>query len=57
MLKYFDCLHFKHEHMECERHHASKFGIIYSNGGHLGLNYTHTSLTDGRGAIKQMKQK
>ena len=25
-------------------HHASKFGIIYSNGGHIGFNYTHTSL-------------
>ena len=27
-------------------HHASKFGIIYSNGGHLGFHYTHTSLSD-----------
>ena len=25
-------------------HHASKFGITYSNGGHIGFNYTHTSL-------------
>ena len=25
-------------------HHASKFGIIYSNGGHIGFNYAHTSL-------------
>ena len=25
-------------------HHASKFGIIYSNGSHIGFNYTHTSL-------------
>ena len=25
-------------------HHASKFGIIYSNGGHIGFYYTHTSL-------------
>ena len=24
-------------------HHALKFGIIYSNGGHIGFNYTHTS--------------
>ena len=24
-------------------HHAFKFGIIYSNGGHIGFNYTHTS--------------
>ena len=27
-------------------HHASKVYIIYSNGGHIGFNYTHTSLTD-----------
>ena len=26
-------------------HHASKFGIIYSNGGHIGFNYNHTSLS------------
>ena len=25
-------------------HHASKFGIIYSNGRPFGFNYTHTSL-------------
>ena len=23
-------------------HHASKFSIIYSNGGHIGFNNTHT---------------
>ena len=35
--------------MDCNHsiggHHASKFGIIYSDGGHIGLNYTHASLT------------
>ena len=25
-------------------HHAIKFIKIYSNGGHIGFNYTHTSL-------------
>ena len=25
-------------------HHALKFGITYSNGGHVEFNYTHTSL-------------
>ena len=25
-------------------HHASKFGIMYSNGGLIWFNYTHTSL-------------
>ena len=25
-------------------HHASKFAITYSNSGHIGFNYTHTSL-------------
>ena len=24
-------------------HHALKFGIIYSNGDHIGFNYNHTS--------------
>ena len=24
--------------------HVSNFGITYSNGGHIGFNYTHTSL-------------
>ena len=27
------------------KHHASKFDIIYSNSGHIGFNYTHTSLS------------
>ena len=26
-------------------HHTLKIGIIYSNGGHIGFNYTHISLT------------
>ena len=26
-------------------HHALTFGIIYSNGGHIRFNYTHTSLS------------
>ena len=26
-------------------HHASKFGMIYINGGHIGFNYNHTSLS------------
>ena len=25
-------------------HHASKFVITHSNGGHIGFNYAHTSL-------------
>ena len=25
-------------------HHAYNFGILYSSGGHIGFNYTHTSL-------------
>ena len=27
-------------------HHASKIGITYSNGGHIGFNYTCTSFTN-----------
>ena len=27
-------------------HHASKFGILFRNGGHIGFNYTHTSLME-----------
>ena len=43
-------MHFKHKHMDCNHkiiggHHASKFGTIYSNGGHIRLNYTHTSIS------------
>ena len=41
-------MHFKQKHMDCNYkiwdHHASTFGIIYSNGGHIIFNYTHTSL-------------
>ena len=44
----FRCMYFKHKHMDSNHkiwgHHASKFGIIYSNGGHIGFDYTHTSL-------------
>ena len=47
-MKYLKCMHFKHKHMDynvkIRGHHASKFAIIYSNGGHIGFNYTHTSL-------------
>ena len=47
-LKYCERMHFKHKRMDCNRkirgHYASKFCIIYSNGGHIGFNYTHTSL-------------
>ena len=54
-LKYSKCLHFKQ--MDCNHkiggHHASKYGIIYSNGGHIGFNYTHTSL---KGAFLIIKQ-
>ena len=47
-LKYFEHKHFKHKHMDWNHkiggQHALKFSIIYSNGGHIGFNYTHTSL-------------
>ena len=47
-MKYFECMHSKHKHMDCNHkiwgHHATKIGITYSNGGHIGFNYTHTSL-------------
>ena len=33
-------------------HHASKFGIIYGNGGHIGFNYTHTSLKQNKWSHK-----
>ena len=40
-------MHFQHKGMDCKKfggHQASKFGITYSNDGHIGFNYTHTSL-------------
>ena len=30
--------------LNLKSHHASKFAIIYINGGHFGFNYTHASL-------------
>ena len=39
-------LYFFKSNMFLWGHHASKFGIIYSNGGHFGFNYTHTSLSN-----------
>ena len=50
-------MHFKHKHMDCNHikfggHHASKFGIIYSNHGHIGFNKTHTSLISKRQSLE-----
>ena len=41
-------MHFKPKHLDFIHikfggHHASNFVIIYSDGGHIGFNYTHTS--------------
>ena len=45
-MKYFEYMRFKHKHMDWNHIKiASKFGIIYSYGNHIGLNDTHTSLT------------
>ena len=47
-LKYFECIHLSTRTwisiITFGGHHASKFIIIYSYGGHIGLNYTNTSL-------------
>ena len=37
-------MHFKPKHMDWNhKMWGSKFCIIYSDGGHIGFNYTHTS--------------
>ena len=52
-MKYFECIDFKHKHMDWNPkknggHHESKFGIIYSNGSHIGFNCTHISLNKAK---------
>ena len=34
-------------------HHALKFGIIYSNGGHIGFNYTNNNDLGGSGNTRK----
>ena len=48
-MKYFECLHLKHKHMDCNHkiwggHHVSKFGILY-NVELLMLKYLNHSKT------------